>query len=139
MTEFERTRFFAGKLLTADDLEREQNYQNGKRWLLNRMLHGPGVVSGLEVTPRGSSGVRVAPGLALDGHGREILLCRAKIVTVPQRGRYSICLGYAEVETPRGTIRETFELTAARTGKEPEDAVVLGRLRRVRGKLVVAP
>jgi hypothetical protein len=139
VTEFERTRFFFGKLLTAEDLEREQSYQNEKRWLLNRTLHGEGVVTGLEVTPRGGTGVRVAPGLAIDARGREILLCRAKIVTVPQRGRYSICLGYAEVETPRGTIRETFELTAAPTGREPPGTVVLARLKRQRGKLVVAP
>jgi hypothetical protein len=139
VTEFERTRFFFGKLLTAEDLEREQRYHIEKRWLLNRMLHGPGVVSGLEVTPRGGSGVRVAPGLALDAHGRELLLCRAKIVAVPPRGRFSICLRYAEIETSSGTIRETFELTASPTGREPPEAVVLARLRRQRGKLVVAP
>jgi hypothetical protein len=45
MTEFERPRYFAGKLLTAEDFELEQRYHIAKRWLLNRELHGAGTVS----------------------------------------------------------------------------------------------
>lgn len=45
MTEFERPREVAGRLLTAEDLELEQRYQLEKRWLLNRALRGAGIVS----------------------------------------------------------------------------------------------
>src|SRR2546421_11132 len=46
---FTRPRFFAGQLLTEDDLEQLTAYITGKARLRNRMLFGPGVVSGLHV------------------------------------------------------------------------------------------
>jgi hypothetical protein len=45
-------------------------------------------------------------------------------LTIARSEPVSICLLYAEVETERGTIRETFELTVS-TAPVPE-AVVLG-------------
>ena len=45
-----RPRFFAGQVLTADDLNRLDAYVRGKNRLHNRQLHGWGVVNGLEVT-----------------------------------------------------------------------------------------
>src|SRR5690242_3026460 len=44
-----RPRFFAGQLLTADDLNRLEGYILQKNKLHNRYLHGWGVVCGLEV------------------------------------------------------------------------------------------
>ncbi len=44
---FERNRYFYGKLLTVRDFEVEQRYHSGKRALLNRLVHGAGVVCGL--------------------------------------------------------------------------------------------
>jgi hypothetical protein len=71
-----RLRFFDGQLLTAQDFQAEQEYQLEKRRLHNRLLHGIGVVSGLVVSIDDGSGtsVLVSPGLALDGHGNEILV-----------------------------------------------------------------
>ena len=124
MTEFERPHYFAGKFLTAEDLEREQRYQNEKRWLLNRMLQGTGVVSGLEVVPHDEGAVTVAPGLAIDALGREILVREPHQVPLPSGSkRVSVCLVYREVETERETILETCELVAATS--PPENAVVL--------------
>lgn len=128
MPEFERPRYFAGKLLTAEDLELEQRYHIEKRWLLNRMLRGSGVVSGLGVTTGQQGTVIVEPGLALDSHGREILVCAPQQLAIPHFAEpVSICLRYVEVETDHGTIRETFELTAS-IAPLPEEAVVLGIL-----------
>ena len=45
-----RPRFFAGQVLTADDLNRLDHYIRAKHRLHNRQLHGWGVVNGLEVT-----------------------------------------------------------------------------------------
>ena len=42
-----RPRFFAGQVLTEDDLNRLENYVVAKGKLHNRYLHGPGVVCGL--------------------------------------------------------------------------------------------
>ena len=122
MTGFERPRYFAGKLLTAEDFELEQRYHIEKRWLLNRMLHGVGVVSGLAVVPSGQGKVTVEPGFALDPSGREILVSEPQQLAVPDEA--AICLLYKEVETDHGTICETYELLVA-PASVPDEAVML--------------
>ena len=120
----ERPRYFAGKLLTAEDLELEQAYHIERRRLLNRMFHGAGVVSGLTVGETSAGTVTVEPGFALDPRGREILVCDAHELTIPKTAEpVSICVLYREKETDRGTICETYEVVA--TTAVPEDAVVL--------------
>lgn len=71
-----RTRYFHGMLLDEKDFETEQSYHMAKRRLLNRTLHGSGVVCGLglEWKPESRS-LRVEPGLALDCLGNEIWVC----------------------------------------------------------------
>jgi hypothetical protein len=70
-----RNNYFFGKLLTSADFQAEQNYFINKQRLINRMLFGMGVVSGLEVTTDKSAGIiRLSEGFALDGYGREIVL-----------------------------------------------------------------
>jgi hypothetical protein len=126
MTGFERPRYFAGKLVTAEDFELEQRYHIEKRWLLNRMLQGAGIVSGLGVVPSERGTVTVEPGFALDPYGREILVSEPQQLAIPDCVEpLSICLLYREMETDHGTIRETYELMAA-TASVPDEAVVLG-------------
>lgn len=45
---FQRNNYFYGKLMTVRDFEDEQKYMNGKRRLLNKTLHGTGVVCGFD-------------------------------------------------------------------------------------------
>lgn len=126
MTGFERPRYFAGKLVTAEDFELDQRYHIEKRCLLNRMLQGAGIVSGLEVVTGKQGTVTVAPGLALDPHGREILVSETQQLAIPEWSEpISVCLLYTEVATDRGTICETYELLAT-PAPVPEQAVVLG-------------
>jgi hypothetical protein len=126
MSGFERPRYFTGKLITAEDFELEQRYHIEKRCLLNRMLQGAGVVSGLTVVGGEQGTVTVAPGFAIDPLGREILVSESQKLTIGDcAGRISICLLYTEIETDRGTICETYELMASRA-PVPEGAVVLG-------------
>lgn len=66
-----RNRFFSGQLLTAEDLELEQEYFLEKLKRHNRHLHGFGIVFGLEVSKRRSA-VVISPGLAIDCQGNEI-------------------------------------------------------------------
>lgn len=66
-----------GMLLGVDDLETGQAYHRGKMWLHNAWLHGPGAVWGLGVeidAGKGAGEIRVRPGLAVDGAGRELHL-----------------------------------------------------------------
>jgi hypothetical protein len=74
---YKRTRYFHGMLLTERDFQEEQIYHQEKRRLLNRMLHGWGVVCGMGVKPTtpDSSKVVVTAGMALDCLGNEIVVC----------------------------------------------------------------
>jgi len=73
---FERNNYFYGKRMTARDFQDEQCYFNEKRWLINRTVHGWGVVCGLDVKRTDDKKmVEVTPGLAIDCCGREILVC----------------------------------------------------------------
>lgn len=79
---FERNRYYNGKMLTVRDFQAEQTYVNEKRHLLNRLLYGAGVMSGLQIEPLGtqeSRGIRIRPGVALDGSGREIVVAREAV------------------------------------------------------------
>lgn len=118
---FDRNRYYYGKLLDVYHFELEQRYMNGKRWLLNRLVSGYGVVCGLDVqpAPRGRA-VIVTPGVALDRAGREIVVPHnSEPFEIPQKppGRTEQSQpkqlpGGAEYPQPRGSC-------------EPEDYVHL--------------
>ena len=93
---FERNQYYYGKLMTQQDFVSEQKYMNDKRRLINRFLHGTGVVSGVEA------------GLALDEVGREILVSQPAVLRLDQMDGYEqlqeqssadttyLCLAYQE-------------------------------------------
>jgi hypothetical protein len=71
-----RPQFFAGQLLTEDDLQSLDDYVVAKNRLHTRYLFGSGVVCGLAVTcePCGGGKVIVNPGYALDCCGNDIVV-----------------------------------------------------------------
>jgi hypothetical protein len=70
-----RNNYFYGKLLDVYHFQLEADYLNGKRWLLNRLVSGYGVVCGLDVQlTDGGKAIVVTPGLAIDKWGREIVV-----------------------------------------------------------------
>lgn len=74
-----RNRYFYGKHLDVRHFEMEQEYFNNKRWLLNRLVSGFGVVCGLNVVKQDGDDrntVIVRPGLAIDKWGREIIVVK---------------------------------------------------------------
>lgn len=78
-----RPRFFAGQVLTADDLNRLDYYVRAKHRLHNRQLHGWGVVNGLEVScDVCGPGVVVGCGYALSPCGEDIVVCEPVVVDV---------------------------------------------------------
>lgn len=88
---FERNRYFYGKFLSVDDFEAEQRYMNDKRRLLNRFLHGYGVVCGLQVVEIDDMTISIESGLALDFSGREILMASPITKRLSALEGYSAC------------------------------------------------
>lgn len=87
--QFERNKYFYGKMMTVRDFELEQEYFNGKRHLLNRLTHGKGLLYGfselelLEDLDEISIWFKDG-GVALDSLGREIVVpvdMKKKILT----------------------------------------------------------
>src|ERR1043165_1968954 len=76
-----RNKYFEGKRLTADSFSVEQKYMLNRRRLLNRAIHGWGVVYGYAINavrPNGEDAnyachLKIGAGLALDECGRELL------------------------------------------------------------------
>src|SRR5258708_31612060 len=76
-----RNNYFEGKRLTADSFRLEQKYQVERRHLLNRAIHGSGVVYGYGITAvpaddpkhKFACRLKIRGGLALDQCGRELL------------------------------------------------------------------
>jgi hypothetical protein len=74
-----RVRYFTGQLLTSADFETEQTYVRAKHRRHNLLLHGAGIVSGLDVTlqPYDSDAepvVSVSPGVAIGPDGEELVV-----------------------------------------------------------------
>jgi hypothetical protein len=69
-----RNRYFRGKLLTVHDYQAEQRYLIQRRRLVNRAVLGWGVVSGFGVE-QNERHLAIAPGVAFDCQGRELVLC----------------------------------------------------------------
>jgi len=70
-----RNRYFHGKLLDVYHFQLETDYMNAKRYLLNRLASGYGVVCGLDVTCEPDERhVVIEPGVAIDKWGREIIV-----------------------------------------------------------------
>ena len=71
---FKRTRYFYGMKLTEGTFNRDQSYFNQKRWQMNRLGLGVGVLCGLELSMAEDGQILVSPGVAVDAYGREIVL-----------------------------------------------------------------
>lgn len=84
-----RNQYFEGKRLTADSFRVEQGYALDRRRLLNRAIHGWGVVYGYALSPIPAKDgqpqdqwgrLQIGPGLALDECGRELLQTRPTLL-----------------------------------------------------------
>lgn len=101
LVRLKRPHYFDGQLLTAAEFRAEQQYHLDHRWQHNRMLHGYGIVVGLEVgletADNGSTQVIVSPGFALDGWGRELVVTEPLSLFLPgDRHDLTIYLKYVE-------------------------------------------
>ena len=144
------TNFFAGRILTAADLQAEQSYFRERMRLHNLNCHGIGIVSGLEVsTSEGPArSIIVAPGTALDPLGNEITIHSTVRCPLPQKSELVyLILCWAERETdpipaPENDTEPALysrveEYAMLKYESEEREAhnhggVVLARLRKVR-------
>ena len=138
--QFERNNYFYGKQFTVRDLQQEQSYFNDKRYLINRMVLGWGVVCGLDVYWDSSKRrIVVKPGMALDCCGHEIVVCEDQYLSLNDNdddccfeqdqkrvGKFVLCLEYNDClsepvdlppagcdekgKTEYNRIRDTFRL-----------------------------
>jgi hypothetical protein len=86
-----RNNYFDGKRLSTQSFRIEQKYGLERRRLLNRAIHGWGVVYGYAITPEPlddckkqhqAGKLRIGPGMALDPCGRELLQTTSRNVGI---------------------------------------------------------
>jgi hypothetical protein len=144
-----RPRFFNGQLLTAADLQAEQDYSRKMMRRHNRCFHGTGIVTGLRVAADSSSSTKdkpvitVSPGCAIDSHGQELSVCEALRCVLRARGSAGyVILQYFEraidpVPTPAGPPEfSRIEEGAAVAFEEKPlgQGVAIARLKRKSGR-----
>ena len=101
---FERNRYYSGKMLTSADFQAEQTYFNSKRRFINNLMYGAGVVCGCGVFSLDDLSLLVESGVAIDGHGREIVIESSVVKKLSaiegfeslQSNFASLCLRYKE-------------------------------------------
>ena len=85
--EFKRINFFKGFFTQAEDWQAAETYHVEKRKIHNRYLHTPGIVFGtpenlmVSASQEGTS-LKVGPGYAIDGEGRDLWMPEAKNISV---------------------------------------------------------
>ena len=79
-----RPNFVEGRVLTAADLREEQEYHREKHRRHLQMLHGFGVVDGLDLgVANDGTTIAIEPGMAIDRYGREIVLYDMIVMPIP--------------------------------------------------------
>lgn len=121
---FERNNYYYGKLLTSKDFQSEQGYMNDKRRLINRTLHGFGVVYGMDVVAADDSSIILQSGMALDAGGREIVVPDTQVIKLSTIDGFNslktdtVCLGIAYAEEPCDAVYAVMESDADGDGKK---------------------
>jgi hypothetical protein len=90
---FERNRYFYGKPMTVTAFETEQRYLIGKHRYINRLIHGAGILCGLQATVSASFDdarptIELTEGAALD--------CCGNLIVVSRSGKAEIKDGFNE-------------------------------------------
>jgi len=87
LEQFEKNQFFQGKLMTARDMQTEQDYHTERLHALNRFSTGQGILYGAEVSSVEETEtelkVTVEPGIVLDAHGHPIIIEHSTTRTLP--------------------------------------------------------
>jgi len=135
----ERVNYYEREYLRSFDFEAEQRYHMEMRRRLNLALHRWGIVFGLQLEQYkefGNDYVRVLPGIAIDAHGREILLIATHTISdddfrsngiIRIDAKYSVWIEYSKaLETPPSAGYRVCDLTNQYT-RWRESATILIR------------
>jgi hypothetical protein len=154
LRQFERNRYFHGKLMTARDMQTEQQYHAGRMHTHSRYVTGAGIVCGLEVDVEaatddgGSPTAVVEPGVAVDGCGRQIVVEDQDRIDIPAgtagTGRVSVYIAHATCKTESvpvtgsedacgdeceyNRLRQTYEVTFDGSPPEGQKPVPVDRV-----------
>jgi len=117
-----RTHYFDGRLLTAEDLTRDQVYLDQRLRELGKVL-GSGIISGLTLTLGPGSLLTLEPGMAMTPAGRVLHLGSRLVVNLADRalisktndglysmlnrGLYAVALRYADVASELAEVFPT--------------------------------
>jgi hypothetical protein len=147
-----RVNYFDRQFLRAADLQAEQAYGLDRRRRHNRLLHGPGVAEGLQVSGNvGDPFVTVSPGTAYDASGQEIVLAASQQVPVSSvsGGTAFITIAYGEQQSDPsadpGSVGSTriSEMPALAAGASsptsPNITLLLAKVSLSSGKVSAAP
>lgn len=142
LEQLEKNQFFQGKLMTARDMQTEQEYHANRLHILNRFATGTGVLYGAEISAvretEADLEVTIEPGVVIDAHGRPVIIEHTTTKTLPLPSGEAIYLylrfdetelesvpvpevrGASTEEYMSNRIVEGFELTYQET--EPDEA-----------------
>ncbi|APR88473.1 Phage tail fiber protein [Minicystis rosea] len=99
-----RINYYNGQSLLSNDFIDQQDYHDNRQQLHARMQHLQGITEGLGVTiaTTNAKAVAVAPGAAVDGSGRLILLAATTTAPMPSgiaAGAHAVVIAFAETPT----------------------------------------
>lgn len=140
---FEKNRYFQGKLMTARDMLADQQYHADRLETLTKLTAGTGILAGLEISEFEDEGDRLAvtvePGVAVDPHGRPVVVRNPSTQTLPKPEGSEVFV-YIEFDTEQkdpvpvpgeeatgetaseeSRILEVFSITARETPPEFDD------------------
>lgn len=88
LEQLEKNQFFQGKLMTARDMQIEQEYHADRLHVLNRFATGTGILYGAEVSSVEETEtdlkVTVEPGVVIDAYGRPVIIEHTTTKTLPR-------------------------------------------------------
>jgi hypothetical protein len=107
LRQFERNRYFQGKLMTPRDMQSEQEYHVYRHNTTSRFVHGAGIVRGLGVSVMDARDeeltIELEPGFAIDGYGRPLVVENTTTTRIPVTSNE--CHLYLAYEpTPRESV-----------------------------------
>ena len=142
---FEKNQFFQGKLMTARDMQTEQEYHAQRLDVLNRFATGSGILYGTEISSveedERELKVTVEPGVLIDKYGRMVVIEHSTTKTLPLPAEDEIYLfirfdesemesvpvpevrGASDEEYMSNRIVEDFELTFQESPPEAFDSL----------------
>lgn len=141
-----RVGYFAGQMLSPADFEQEQDYTRTKHRRHNLLLHGTGIVSGLDVTlepqQNGEPLAVVSPGVAIGPDGEELVICDRLTHDMPlglASSYVTVHLAeHASAMQPGGPASRFEEIAeAAVLADVPSGHLALARAERVNGSWVL--